>query len=400
MPIVTSCPTPPARASATAPAVSAIISRWQCESTSVIGGRPRAGADREVTPAPQPSVSSRGNSDGPATTGGRGERRPRGLVQQQVGVAVRLPDAAQDLDGGHGDDRVHGQRHQAQAGGQTIEDRVQPAGQRLVLGELPRRLLLDQPVEAPHELPDRVEGGRDAEVGVLLRRLRDHRLALGSHRRQSLTLRSSLRDSALSVLADHADRAADEVAQLVGELVVVARPQALQADVAVLPERDLAHEVVAQRFGAHLLDDRERVEDVAARLAHLLAADEQVAVDELAAGQVVAGAHEQRRPDDRVELEDVLGEEVERGPVARREVLPGARVGERREVVDERVDPDVDDLLLVPGDGDAPGDAGAADADVLEALLDERQGLVVARPRLHEVRGRRGRTPPAGPGSG
>ena len=239
-----------------------------------------------------------------------------------------------------------------------------------------------------------------SRLGVLLGRPGHHRLALGGHRGQSLTLRSSLRDCPVAVLADHADRAADEVAELVGELVVVARPQALEAHVAVLPQRDLAHEVVPQRLGAHLLDDRERVEDVAARLAHLLAADEQVAVDELAGGQVVAGAHEQGRPDDGVELEDVLGEEVERRPVARREVLARARVGERRQVVDERVDPDVDDLLVVPGDGDAPGDARAADADVLEALLDEGEGLVVARPAASRSRGSRGRTRPAGPGTG
>ena len=352
------------------------------------GRQAGAGADREVTPAPQPSVSSRGNSDGPVDDPGLGERRPRRLVQQQVGVVVRLPDAAQDLHRRDRNDRVHGQRHQAQTGGQAVEDRVQTGSLRLVLGELPGRFLFDELVEAPHEFPDRVEGRGDVEVGVLLRRLRDHRLALGRDRGQSLTLRSSLRDGSVAVLADHADRAADEVAQLVGELVVVARPQTLEADVAVLAERHLAHEVVPQRLGADFFDDREGIEDVAAGLAHLLAADEQVAVDELAGGQVVAGAHEQGRPDDRVELEDVLGEEVERRPVARREVLARARVRERREVVDERVDPDVDDLLVVPRHGDAPGDAGAADADVLEPLLDERQRLVVARPGLHEAGGR------------
>ena len=99
-------------------------------------------------------------------------------------------------------------------------------------------------------------------------------------------------------------------------------------------------------------------------------------------GQLVAGAHQQGRPDDGVELEDVLGEEVERRPVDRREVLAGPGVRERREVVDERVDPDVDHLLVVPRHGHAPGDARAADADVLEALLDERERLVEARPRL------------------
>ena len=70
-------------------------------------------------------------------------------------------------------------------------------------------------------------------------------------------------------------------------------------------------------------------------------------MDELAGGEVVARAHEQGRPNHGVELEDVLGQEVERRPVARRQVLPGARVGERAQIVDQRVDPD-DDLLLSP----------------------------------------------------
>ena len=75
----------------------------------------------------------------------------------------------------------------------------------------------------------------------------------------------------------------------------------------------------------------------------------------------------------------------QRRPEARHQVLARGRVRERGQVVDERVDPDVDDLLLVPGHRDAPVDAGPADGDVVEALLDERQRLVVARPRLHEV---------------
>ena len=188
-----------------------------------------AGADREVTPAPQPSVSSRGNSDGPATTVAGVSAAHVALSSSRSASPCACPMRRRTSHGRRRDDRVHGQRHQAQAGGQPVEDRVQAGGLRLVLGELPRRLLLDELVEAPHELPDRVEGGRDVEVGVLLRRPRHHRLALGGHRGQSLTLRSSLRDGAVTVLADHADRAADEVAQLVGELVVVARPQALEA---------------------------------------------------------------------------------------------------------------------------------------------------------------------------
>ncbi len=109
-------------------------------------------------------------------------------------------------------------------------------------------------------------------------------------------------------------------------------------------------------------------------------------MDELGARRLVAGAPQQRRPDHRVELEDVLGQQVDVGrPVAPLEVVAGPGVGQGRDVVDQRVDPDVDHLLGIPRHGDAPGDRLAADGDVVEAALDERQGLVVTRPGPHPV---------------
>ena len=67
-------------------------------------------------------------------------------------------------------------------------------------------------------------------------------------------------------------------------------------------------------------------------------------------GRLDPGRQQERRPVHRVELEDVLGDDVEaRGPVALGQVLALARVGERRVVVEERVPPHVDHLLGVPG---------------------------------------------------
>jgi hypothetical protein len=51
-------------------------------------------------------------------------------------------------------------------------------------------------------------------------------------------------------------------------------------------------------------------------------------------------------------------------------------VADRREVVDQRVVPDVEDVVLVPGHRHAPGDRGSGDRDVAQAALDERVGLV------------------------
>ncbi len=97
--------------------------------------------------------------------------------------------------------------------------------------------------------------------------------------------------------------------------------------------------------------------------------------------------HQQRGPDHGVELEDVLADHVQVGrPEAVGEVLALTRVGERRVVVEEGVDPDVDDLRLVPRHRHAPLEPRPAERDVLEAALDERERLVEAHLRDHEVR--------------
>ena len=62
-----------------------------------------------------------------------------------------------------------------------------------------------------------------------------------------------------------------------------------------------------------------------------------------------------------------------------------ARVGERAQVVDERVGPDVGDLVRIPRDRDAPRLARAADREVLQAALDEAPRLVGAELRQDEV---------------
>jgi hypothetical protein len=78
---------------------------------------------------------------------------------------------------------------------------------------------------------------------------------------------------------------------------------------------------------------------------------EQEAVDEDVPRHLELGGHQQRRPEDRVELEDVLADDVEvRRPVALGQILPGARVAERRVVVEQRVEPHVEDLAPVPRD--------------------------------------------------
>ena len=64
----------------------------------------------------------------------------------------------------------------------------------------------------------------------------------------------------------------------------------------------------------------------------------------------VPGRHQHRRPEDAVEADDVLADDVAGGgPIAVAKVLAGARVGERAQAVDERIGPDVGHLLRTHG---------------------------------------------------
>ncbi len=117
----------------------------------------------------------------------------------------------------------------------------------------------------------------------------------------------------VAVAADHRGRATGEVAELVGELALVALLEGGAGDGAVLAEGHLAQDVEAQRVGAVAIDCGKRVEHVAERLAHLLAFHEQVAVDEQVLGKLERGGHQQRGPVDGVEAQDVLGDHVVAG---------------------------------------------------------------------------------------
>ncbi len=137
-----------------------------------------------------------------------------------------------------------------------------------------------------------------------------------------------------------------------------------------VPDGLLAQEEVAHGVGAELVEVGPRVHDVAQGLAHLVRVLHPPAVAEDVLGQGQARAHEEGRPVDGVEAQDVLADEVHlggpEGLVLHRLVRAEPQ---GRDVVGEGVEPDVEDVLLVAREGDAPGDGGAGDGQVLEAAL-------------------------------
>ena len=88
--------------------------------------------------------------------------------------------------------------------------------------------------------------------------------------------------------------------------------------------------------------------------------------------QRLADAHEHRGPDDRVEAHDLLADKMHVcRPVFLVIVIAVVAVAQGCRIIKQRIDPDVDDMPRVKIHGDAPGEGGPRDTEVLQAGLDE-----------------------------
>ena len=110
-----------------------------------------------------------------------------------------------------------------------------------------------------------------------------------------------------------------------------------------------------------------------------------MAVDVL--GQRHAHAHEHRGPDDGVKADDLLADKVDvGGPELIVIVVLFVHEAESGAVVEQRIDPDIDDVAGIEVHRHAPGEARAGNAQILKAGLDEVvHHLVHAAGGLEEI---------------
>ncbi len=193
----------------------------------------------------------------------------------------------------------------------------------------------------------------------------------------------AFRNRALAILPDHGQRAAGEVAQAVGQVGIVAPDERVVAETAVLAEDDFAQQEVAQGVRAHHLADGLGAHDVAARLAHLVVFEQQPAVGEYALGQRQAGGHQKRGPENGVEADDFLADQVQVG--GPQTVALEAAIFYRAHVADERIEPHVEDVLSLHRQRNAPFQRGAADGKIVEAGAHKGEHFIAARFRLDEI---------------
>src|SRR5947209_14588497 len=148
---------------------------------------------------------------------------------------------------------------------------------------------------------------------------------------------------------NHRQRAAHEIAEAAREVAVRAFEYDFVVNLAVLPERHLAQEEVAHGVRLVMSQKRGKLKSVAERLRPLAPRlVEPEAVRDNPAREFNVGSHQHRGPEDCVLPKYVFADEMQAGPELREKVFarfgpsPLAPPAERRDVVEQRVEPYVD----------------------------------------------------------
>ncbi len=304
----------------------------------------------------------------------------------------------------------HLRQHRLQIDGEDAEQLeiqgTEPLQRRVLaglLGDLPGLLLVHVLVHAvgeEHDLADRlaelarlVVGGDGVGEAPHLEEDRRGLLIVGhrggevaAHLVLELAARGQRlrRELAREALPDEARRAARDVHVLAHEVGIHPREEVVGVEVQVLDARvQLGGEVVAHPLGIQpQLDVALRAHRDAARLGHLLAGELQEAVHVDVVGHLALRELERRWPEERVEIDDVLADEVDllhlRIGEILVEVLPllAEVVLQRREVADGRVQPHVEVLARGAGDLDPEVGRVARDVPVVEAAVEPLLHLV------------------------
>ena len=130
--------------------------------------------------------------------------------------------------------------------------------------------------------------------------------------------------------------------------------------------------IVAHRVHAEQAHQIVRIDHVAERLGHLALAHKQPRVAEYLLRQRLAERHQEDRPVDGMEADDILADQVHvRGPETLvMLVMVAVRiVAAEGDIVGQRVQPDVDHVARIKVHRDAPAERGAGHAQVLQAGL-------------------------------
>ena len=281
-------------------------------------------------------------------------------------------DLLQRLGHGGGHKRREQRRHDANGVEQVVEHGGKADFVRLVLGEHPRGSFVDVFVGARNDLKNLNQRVLQLRFVNTVVHLGFERGDLGNQIRVKFAALAFNRQRAAEIFFRHRHGARHKVAKAVGEVGVDAVDHDLIGEGAVRAERHLAQDVIADRVRAVAFAQHKGIHHVAQRLGHLLTVKGDPAVHRQMLGERLLERHEHGRPDNRVKAHDVFGDHVHVGrPVFVVVVVGVVQIAQRGDIVRERVDPHIDDVLFVKGDGNAPLEGRARHAEVLQTGLDE-----------------------------
>ena len=197
------------------------------------------------------------------------------------------------------------------------------------------------------------------------------------------------RNNAAEILLGHGNRAVDQIAEHICQIRVNALADQLVGEYTVIRERHLVQNVVADGIHTEQANQIVRIDNVAERLGHLAVADQQPRMTEYLLRQRLAERHQEDRPVDGVEADDILADQVH---ISRPELLVVLIVVAVRivaaegDIVGKRIQPNINNMARVKVYRNAPAERGAGNAQVLQTRLEEVvYHLVLAALRLDEL---------------
>ena len=194
-----------------------------------------------------------------------------------------------------------------------------------------------------------------------------------------------LRCLAFEIFGNHRQRALRQIAEIIGEIGIDPRDNRFMRIVAVLPERDFTQEEITQLVDPVMRGQRERIDHIADRFGHFLAAVEQESMAEHAFRQRQTGRHQKGRPIDGVEPHDILADNMHIGRpemLAFRLFVGKASGGQ---VIRQRVHPDIHHMLGIARYRNAPIKRGAAHREIFETGFDETGDFVAPLVRTDKI---------------
>ena len=191
------------------------------------------------------------------------------------------------------------------------------------------------------------------------------------------------------ILVNHGNCPVEEVPQVIGQLIVDTAHIILGCKGSVRTYWQTAHEVVTERIKTKALHQHFWIDHIALGLGHLAVLHDEPTVSNQAVWQLHIQHHEHDRPVDGVETQNVLAHHMEDCPVPEF-VIVGVvflTVAQGRRIVEQGVNPDIDDMLGIRWHWHSPGKGSPRYRQILQARLDEvSHDFIHTAVRLDKVR--------------